>query len=363
MNRQPNGAITVCLEPITDLAPLERIWTNLDQTGTHSFFVAWTWIGSWLRSLPDLNGIFFLQLLRENQIVGAAILTVRAARFRRLVPIQQAWLNASGSPKLDCVTIEHNGVASNLDWASEIWPALESWLSANPRQLDELVLPGIRPVASPRAPFLTLDRNEKGFRIPLAHISTSAGVGPVLTRNSRQQLNRAVRFFERLGPLAVTAAPDSDTALNFFNHMKALHTTSWRRRGKAGAFGTPFFEKFSREMIGAGLPIGDIDILRFTAGETILGYLFNLHRQGTIYNYQSGFDDADRSSRPGYVCHALAIAHYAGRRAKYYDFLAKPNQLKQSFGSETYELCWRHLRRPALVFRAEHWARGLVRKI
>lgn len=361
MNRQSNGAIAVRLEPITDLASLEKIWAGLDQSGNHSFFVTWTWIGSWLRSLPSLEGIFFLQLFREDRIVGAAVLGLKRAKFRRLVPICQAWLNASGNPDFDCVTIEHNGVASDLAWTGDIWPALESWFATNPLRIDELVLPGICSAAAPRTPVLVLDRHEKGFRIPLAGISPLAGVGPALTRNSRQQLHRAIRFFEKLGPLTIISASNRETASAFFDHMKVLHTDSWRRRGKAGAFGKPFFEKFCRELIEAGLVAGEIDILSFTAGDKVLGYLFNLHRGGTIYNYQSGFDDAARATRPGYVCQALAIAHYAGRGAQYYDFLAKPNQLKKSFGSEVYELCWRHLRQPTLAFRAEHWARQLVR--
>jgi CelD/BcsL family acetyltransferase involved in cellulose biosynthesis len=360
MNRQSNGALTVHLEPIKDLAALERIWAKLDQSGSHSFFVTWTWMGSWLRSLPSLDGISFLQLRRGDEIVGAAVLAVKAAKFRRLIPIRQAWLNASGNPDFDCVTIEHNGLASNWAWADDIWPALESWFATNPLKIDELVLPGAYPAIVPHAPILALDRHEKGFRLPLAGISPTAGIGPALTRNSRQQLNRAIRFFERLGPLAVKAAPDQVTALDFFNHMKVLHTASWRRRGQPGAFGKPFFEHFCRELIAAGLPSGNVDMLQVAAGDTVLGYLFNLHRHGTIYNYQSGFDDADRATRPGYACHALAIAHYAARESRYYDFLAKPNQLKQSFGSEIYELCWRHLRQPTYAFRLEHWARQLV---
>ena len=362
MNRQSNGAITVHLEPIADLASLERIWARLDQCGNHSFFVTWTWIGSWLRSLPSLEGMFFLQLLREDKIVGVAILAIKSARFRRLFPVRQAWLNASGNPDFDCVTIEHNGVASDLAWPGDIWPALESWFTANPLRIDELVLPGVYPPLAPRLPILALDRHEKGFRLPLAGISPATGVASALTRNSRQQLNRAIRFFERRGPLTVKAASNSDMALDFFDRMKVLHTDSWRRRGNAGAFGKPFFEKFCRELIGTGSPGGEIDLLRITAGESVLGYLFNLHRQGTVYNYQSGFDDTDRTARPGYVCHALAIAHYAARHAQYYDFLAKPNQLKQSFGSEPYELCWRRLRRPTFAFRTEHWARQLARR-
>jgi CelD/BcsL family acetyltransferase involved in cellulose biosynthesis len=123
--------------------------------------------------------------------------------------------------------------------------------------------------------------------------------------------------------------------------MKALHVRSWMRRRRTHAFDNPFFETFHRSLIPSGIANGSVDLLRVSSGERAIGYLYNFLHDGTVSSYQSGFDDADPDLRPGYVCHTLAIAHYAAARMSHYDFLSGTNRLEQSFGSERYEFCWR----------------------
>ena len=155
---------------------------------------------------------------------------------------------------------------------------------------------------------------------------------------------------------------DLSSALNYFAAMKKLHIRSWTRRGQSHAFTNLFFEEFHQKLITDHWSSGGIELLRISAGETVLGYLYNFRRHGTVYSYQSGFDDAAPGSRPGYVCHALAIAHYAKEGMEHYDFLAQSNRLKRSFGLQEYRLCWRRLRRPIWVFRAEAFLRNALGK-
>ncbi len=141
--------------------------------------------------------------------------------------------------------------------------------------------------------------------------------------------------------------------MDYFERLKALHVTSWQRRGRRHAFDNSFFEPFHRALIEAGMDDDTIDLLRVRAGNRVMGYLYNFRRNGVVSSYQSGFDDGDPRLRPGYVCHALAMQHYAEAGHSMYDFLAGTNRLKQSFGTERYALSWRHYRRPMLAFRAE----------
>jgi CelD/BcsL family acetyltransferase involved in cellulose biosynthesis len=104
---------------------------------------------------------------------------------------------------------------------------------------------------------------------------------------------------------------------------------------------------------------GAVDLLRVSAGDTHIGYLYNFVRNGTVSSYQSGFDDIDTRLRPGYVSHAMAIAHYAAAGMAEYDFLAGGNALKHSYGSETYDLYWTRVRGNKIVVQIE----GVMRKI
>jgi len=180
-----------------------------------------------------------------------------------------------------------------------------------------------------------------------------------LSRNSRQKLRRNIRDYEREAPISIQVARDTQTALEFFSQMKVLHICSWTRREKRHAFKSPFFETFHRSLIRAGVANGTVDLVRVSAGDRAIGYLYNFLRNGSVSSYQSGFDDADRRLRPGYVCHALAIAHYAAVGMLEYDFLAGANALKQSYGSERYDLYWSRIRGRKVAVQIE----GIMRKI
>ena len=355
-----NLDIRFLVEPLPPLETLEREWRRFDKLGGHSFFATWSWIGTWLQSRAPSPETKLLRVLNGSATIGLSLLTMKQGR--RPLSGVQAWLNSSGEPDFDCITIEHNGFASNLPRPSELWPSLSNWFASEKTEFSELVLPGVyddAPAAGGDG-LIILDRVERGYRVPLLEISSGQGVWPLLSRNSRQQLRRSMRAFERHGPLSLQAADDGPSALKFFAEMKDLHVRSWTRRGLRHSFVNPFFETFHRELILNGIAENSVDLLRISAGERALGYLYNFRRNKSVCSYQSGFDDSVAGERPGYVCHALAISHYAAESMHHYDFLGKGNQLKQSYGIEHYDLHWRRFRRPTLRYRTEALARSLM---
>nr|WP_243846225.1 GNAT family N-acetyltransferase [Rhizomicrobium palustre] len=192
------------------------------------------------------------------------------------------------------------------------------------------------------------------YRTDLRKVAET-GVAQCVSRNTRQQLRRNLR--DAGGNVAITAAKDKDEALAYFAELKALHIRSWEKRRKHHAFDNPIFEPFHHAVISTGIEDGSVELLRLEAGSRLLGYLYNFQRNGVVSSYQSGF--AEEVARPGYLCHAAAMEHYAARGLLTYDFLAGTNQLKSSLGLERYELCWRRYRRPSLGVIAEqlaHWA-------
>jgi CelD/BcsL family acetyltransferase involved in cellulose biosynthesis len=354
--------ITFVVEPLPSIEELEALWRRFDRGGQHSFFLTWTWIGTWLKCLPKTIEVVVLKAMLGPDTIGIALLTLRESSVRGVFPIRQAWLNCTGDAAYDCLTIEHNGLASEKSWAEDLLPALHEWFAAGGLAVDECVLSGVEP-GSRRGKddgLLVVDRREPGYRTPLRQIESSGGLLSVLSRNGRQQLRRSLSQCEEFGALSVDRAEDSADALEFFVQMKDLHVQSWARRGRRHAFTCPFFETFHRALIPAGIAEGSVDLLRVKAGPHTLGYLYNFRRNGIVFSYQSGFDDAISALRPGYVCHALAIEYYTTLGMAHYDFLAERNRLKESFGTEPYELVWRRLRRPTWGFRIEAVARKAI---
>ncbi len=351
--------ITFDIEPLPPLEDLGATWSRLDAAGTHSFFLTWTWVGTLLRCLPSQPRTMLLRGKQANDTVALATLTLKRVGMAGL-SLTQGWLNGTGDPAYDCITIEHNGFASARVRAGDLWTSLAEWFSNGVTTADEAVLIAADPENTLCSnAHVNVDRRDTGFRTPLTNFTSLDGFMSSLSRNSRQKLRRSIREYEREGPISIQVARDTKTALEFFSQMRTLHIRSWTRRGKRHAFKNPFFETFHRSLIRIGVESGTVDLLRVSAGDRVVGYLYNFLRNGTVSSYQSGFDDADRRLRPGYVCHAFAIAHYAAAGMSEYDFLAGANALKESYGAEKYELYWGRIRGRRVAVQIE----GMMRNI
>jgi CelD/BcsL family acetyltransferase involved in cellulose biosynthesis len=355
--------VAITTEPLLSVETLAELWRGLDRAGAHNFFLTWTWVGTWLRLLPPSVQPVLLKAMDGNELVGFATLTLKRGKLRRLMAARQAWLNATGNPALDCIMIEHNGFACAVARGDALLQALMKAFAAGAIPADELVLPGIVSRVSVEAELIDVGHVSPAFRAPLHSVGGGDGIESLLSRNARQQLRRNLRAWQRKGPLSVEIAQDAKTALEFFEGLKALHVRSWTRRGRKHAFASPFFETFHRALIVTGLGDRNVDLVRVSAGAHVLGYVYNFRRNGTVSNYQSGFDDTEPGLRSGYVCHALAMAHYAAAGMSHYDFLAGANRLKQSFGPERYELYWRRLRKVTVASRTEALIRRAARTL
>jgi CelD/BcsL family acetyltransferase involved in cellulose biosynthesis len=167
-----------------------------------------------------------------------------------------------------------------------------------------------------------------------------------LSANTRYQIRRSNRCFDRLGPLVVRQAETEAEALGFLDSLAALHQATWTKRGSRGAFANPAFVRFHRALIARALPRGELELLRFSAGGHVLGYLYNIRLRGWMFTYQSGFDYAGCAAafgphaKPGLTCHYAAIVRARGEGAVAYDFLAGRDRYKSSLTRAATRLYW-----------------------
>jgi CelD/BcsL family acetyltransferase involved in cellulose biosynthesis len=249
-----------------------------------------------------------------------------------------------------------------------VWDELIGWFASLRDEADELHMAG----SQRRLPEAALGEWGLGchvtslpsYSIDLCRLEGSAGeLYPVLSANARQQLRRALRYFERFGALRLAEAATATEALAFFNAMKELHCASWERRGRPHSFSGGFFEPFHRLLIERSFGEGGTQLLKACAGDRALGYLYNFRLGNRVYAYQSGFDDADRRERPGMVTHFLAIRHAFRSGAAVYDFMAGRNRLKESFATRCEPMLWQTIQQPRLAFRLENLARQFKRAL
>jgi CelD/BcsL family acetyltransferase involved in cellulose biosynthesis len=362
------GQIEFQCEALPALTTLEDEWRALETSTCPSFFTSWHWIGTLLAALAAAQRPQLLRGVAQGKTVAMALLGAGATRRRNgLVRSRGLYLNETGDPQFDALTIEHNGILTAAGSEAKAFDAVLAWFAGLSEEADEFHFSGssLRPTedAVEGRGLARIETAVPSYSIDLARLEPNGELDPVLSANARQQLRRAFRQFERAGPIRLSEATTTSEALDFFAGMKMLHCASWERRRKAHAFTHAFFEPFHRLLIERSFPAGAVQLLKASVGDHVIGYLYSLRMGTRVYAYQSGFADSDRRERPGIVTHALAIRHAFRSGAGVYDFMAGRNRLKESLATQCEPMLWQVFQQPRLVFRLEHFGRRVKRAL
>ncbi len=333
----------IALAQVTDFAALGERWRALEARADCSFFQSWTWTGCLAEErFPDP---VLLEARQDGETVALALFNRR--RFVR----ETLLLGETGDPVHDSPFIEYNGVLvarrASLTLrdclrAARWWPigTVRPWL---PRRLvlsgvGDAMLDAAR-VAGP----VKLRRSERSPSIDLAQVRATGGnLLDLLSANTRYQLRRSERSYAALGTLAAHRAATVAEAHGWLDELATLHQAIWTTRGRPGAFAQPFFARFHHALIDRGMPRGEISLLRVTAGDQVVGLLYNFRYRGRSLAYQGGFDyaGAGRHQKPGLTCHHQAINLAATAGLDRYDLLAGEDRYKRSLASDATRLHW-----------------------
>jgi CelD/BcsL family acetyltransferase involved in cellulose biosynthesis len=330
-------ALAVAITPVHDVGALGTLWRDLEaKAGPIPPFRTWTWVGC--LAAERFADPWLARAEVDGRVVGLALFNRRAGRF---------CLAESGDPVLDAPFIEHNGPLLAADTGPEVAAALlrAAWSAGGRR----LVLSGVGEELAAAAGGVALRRQTRPAPfVDLARVRQAGDPLAHLSANTRGQVRRSLRRFAEAGEVVLARAETEAEALAWLDALIALHQRSWQARGKPGAFADPFMRRFHHALVARALPHGEVDLLRLSAGDTVLGYLYNLRRDGHVCAYQSGLDPAaaDSHRKPGLVAHVLAIGRAAGEGACLYDFLAGEDRYKRSLATGSRDLVWTELVRP-----------------
>lgn len=355
---------SIALRPIADFAALGERWRALEAQADCSFFQSWTWIGCLAEErFPDP---VLLEASQGGEIVALALFNRR--RFLR----ETLLLSETGDAIHDGPFIEYNNVLI----ARRASPALlAACLLAARRQpvgtvrpwlLRRLVLSGVEDAtldAARAAGPVAIRRSVQAPSVDLARLRATGGdFLDGLSANTRYQLRRSERTYAELGELAVHGAATAAEAHCWLDELATLHQATWTARGQPGAFAHPFFARFHHALIDRGMPRGEIDLLRVTAGALVVGLLYNFRFRGRALAYQGGFDyaGAGRHQKPGLTCHHQAIRFAAAAGLDQYDLLAGEGRYKRSLAGDATRLHWLEI---GTGSRVDRLARRAVRSL
>jgi CelD/BcsL family acetyltransferase involved in cellulose biosynthesis len=353
--------LTAILSALPGTALLEPLWRELEQRADASFFQSWHWIGTWLDCLHPGVAAELLRVERDGVVVGLGILVRRAVRRHGFLRSRGLFLNCTGDPSLDEITIEHNGFLSERGAERDVAQSCVAFLLGQRADWDEIFLEGMRDPALVDGLSMGRARLRTLSLRPCPHVDLAvlreSGQEYVaaLGRSTRYNIRRSLREYEKRGALELEEATDLARAREYLQRLRDLHQRYWEQKGEPGSFANAFFAKFHDRLLERALSSGALQLLRVTAGKVELGYLYNYVYRGRVYNYQSGFDYAGGGlhERPGLVCHVLAIEHNLRKGHAVYDFMAGDSDYKRSLSTASQMLAWQVIQRPRLKLRIE----------
>jgi len=334
------------------VAPL---WSELWRSSPYcSVYLSPHWIAAWLETFAALLPVEILVFEEGAAAVGACLL-VSSSERRGPFRIRRIYLNTGGGPPADRSMMEFNNLLCRAGFEQKIARALGAHLRS--RKWEEFAIEGICP--GPILSWLQTDLSSEfpasittrpSFYVDLNRLRRSGlPYESWLSPNTREQLRRSLRLYQKLGAVRAEAARDLPAAEEFFAEMCRMHQSTWKRRGEAGAFASARKLAFHRTLIRNAFVEGAIQLVRVTAGEEIIGILYNFVQKDKVYFYQSGFHyRPDKRLKPGLVTHVCAIQLCLEAGYEDYDFLAGEARYKKSLAKDSRPLAWVVFSRPRI---------------
>jgi len=324
----------VDISRVESIEALGREWQELELEARPSFFQSWAWMGC-LAEERYSNPVL-LRASQGGRTVGLALFNLRRGRLS---------LAESGDPTLDAPFIEHNApllASGGQDVARAMLQA--AWTVRGMRRLRLSGVPAAVVEAADGIPVHLQSRPVPVLDLEAIRRSGGAWMAG-RSANTRQQIRRSERFYTTTqGTLQLRCAETPAEAAEFLDALIVLHQATWQSRGQVGAFAQSFSRRFHHALILRALARKELDLLRITAGEAVVGYLYNFKYNGRILAYQSGLAlPPEARAKPGMTCHALAIDAALQQGAESYDFLAGVHRYKRSLSDREETLWWGEL--------------------
>jgi hypothetical protein len=353
--------------PANDYFLVEKYWCALLQECQHHYFLSWGWMSTWLKSLPPQHGVRLIVGFLGEEPTLAFFAGLTSKKWGELFRSRIVSLNATGAPLFDKIYLEYNTVlirpGLTID-AEGLLHALDGFA------WDEFYLPGLSAQFMERFDDLMNNRNQ--FNLVLEQQSAAlyvdlkqvreAGMDYLhfLSSNKRSQIRRSIKEYEKGGKIEIQLAKTSQEALEYLDKLAVLHQKDWQERGIQGAFSNQYFLQFHRDLVSERFPHGEIQMLKISTPETVLGYLYNFIYNDRVYFYLGGLNyQFGNLYRPGLVSHYHAILYNAEAGMSIYDFMAGDADYKNSMATGSENVYWIRIFRIRSLFLIWAWMAAL----
>ncbi|GGF65614.1 GNAT family N-acetyltransferase [Alteromonas lipolytica] len=354
--------IQVSVETLDDIDSLKSDWSALFARSNKAPFLNWNWINSYFHNLKD-HRCLFLAARQGSELVGAGILVFVSVGLKKF-----AYLNRFGDELLDQPWIEYNDFLIQKEDERRIRLALIDYCVEHLNWHEFVVGASIKEAL---APYQLFELEQKTnwyshtYQTRLNEFLSGKDYLASLSRNTRYQINRSIREYEKYGPIRFNIAASVLEALAWFEEAAPHHIARWKNTDVGSGFTNPVFVSFHRRFIQQAFEVNELDFIKVTAGSKVISYLYNFKEKDTVYFYLSAnvYDQSLAHTKPGLVSHYLAISHYIDEGKACYDFMGGESQYKRSLANQCSPILINNFKRRTLKAKFEEKLRFIKHQI
>jgi CelD/BcsL family acetyltransferase involved in cellulose biosynthesis len=345
------------------IAPEWRVLT--EESPYSNFCLTAEWVEAWLTVFGTILNPDILLFKSGNTLVGAG-LSVPTKYNYKFIPVSRTYLNTAGEPE-GGPYIEFNDLLCLAGFEREVAEAFRTHVDS--KRWDEIAIHGFsegKPLEALRSTFGEFEQTSDvkvNYYVDLKQIrAAGSSYESILGSSTRSGLRQT---YKACGDIVTEEASDVEMALAFLEEMADLHQKHWIALGEAGSFASPLFAEFHRNLIRRSFSQGAIQFLRFSAGGSVIGLMYNFVHRGRVYFYQSGLAYSENKRvRPGIVSIGKAV-QYSLERPQLIEFHLMPSgdHYKQRMTNASNKVEWLLIRKRNLRKHTVDALRAVNRKL
>ena len=319
------------LEHVDEPGFIEKAWCQVEQVANVSFFLSWQWISCWMEVMkPDLH---LCSVYTKDRLIGLGLFVSCDLKRHRFLSVKQLRLHSTGLEACDQIWPEYNGMLVESGYEALVYSGLVPFLESAPLEWDEFVIgpldKGVIDIVncSSTTPLTIWQAPTYRVNLRSLHAGKSSFLESI-SKNTRQQIRRSIRHYEKKGGLSFTKARSPKEARQYFDAIGILHKQRWN---KESGFCNHRFIQFHHQLIEMNFHCGSIELLKLEVAGDVVGYLYNFVFRNKVLFYLSGLDCVvENKLKPGLVLHSLSIQTHLDNGDEEYDFLGGDARYKRS---------------------------------